>query len=104
MFRRRPTAGCVYAGPFRSYGQVLILNAGDGYHIVLAGMERIDATLGQFVLAGEPVASWARRGLAQHRRHLNTLLPSSLCRVPQGWQFDRLGALVGEADNGEVNG
>jgi len=49
-------AWVVYAGPFRSYGQVLILNAGDNYHIVLAGMERIDAALGQFVLAGEPVA------------------------------------------------
>ena len=47
----------LYAGPFRSYGQVLILNAGDGYHLVLAGMERIDAALGQFVLAGEPVAA-----------------------------------------------
>ena len=53
-----PTDGwIVYAGPFRSYGQVLILNAGDGYHIVMAGMERIDAALGQFVLAGEPVAT-----------------------------------------------
>ena len=32
----------VYAGPFRSYGQLLIINAGDGYHVLLAGMERID--------------------------------------------------------------
>ena len=46
----------VYAGPFRSYGNLLILNAGGGYHILLAGMERIDVSLGQFVLAGEPVA------------------------------------------------
>jgi murein hydrolase activator len=46
----------VYAGPFRSYGQLLILNAGGGYHILLAGMERISVGLGQFVLAGEPVA------------------------------------------------
>ncbi|WP_208998416.1 murein hydrolase activator EnvC family protein [Roseibium aquae] len=45
----------VYAGPFRSYGQLLILNMGDGYHVLLAGMDRIDAELGQFVLAGEPV-------------------------------------------------
>ena len=30
----------VYAGPFRSYGQLLIINAGDGYHVLLAGMER----------------------------------------------------------------
>jgi len=54
----------VYAGPFRSYGQVLILNAGDGYHLVLAGMERIDAALGQFVLAGEPVAQMGATRLA----------------------------------------
>lgn len=54
----------VYAGPFRSYGQVLILNAGDGYHIVLAGMERVDAALGQFVLSGEPVAAMGATKLA----------------------------------------
>ncbi|MET0258673.1 MAG: peptidoglycan DD-metalloendopeptidase family protein [Methylobacterium sp.] len=46
----------LYSGPFRSYGQLLILNAGDGYHIVLAGMSRIDVSVGQFVLSGEPVA------------------------------------------------
>ena len=46
----------VYAGPFRSYGQLLILNAGGGYHVLLAGMERISVDLGEFVLTGEPVA------------------------------------------------
>ncbi len=46
----------VYAGAFRSYGQLLIINAGGGYHILLAGMSRIDVGLGQFVLAGEPIA------------------------------------------------
>jgi len=46
----------VYAGPFRSYGQLLILNVGGGYHLLLAGMDRISVDLGQFVLAGEPVA------------------------------------------------
>ncbi len=45
----------VYAGAFRSYGQLLILNAGGGYHVLLAGMERISVDLGQFVLTGEPV-------------------------------------------------
>ena len=54
----------VYAGPFRSYGQLLIINAGGGYHILLAGMERIDVELGQFVLAGEPVALMGTRLLA----------------------------------------
>jgi murein hydrolase activator len=51
-----PTDGwIVYAGEFRSYGQLLIINAGGGYHILLAGLSQIDVQLGQFVLAGEPV-------------------------------------------------
>jgi septal ring factor EnvC (AmiA/AmiB activator) len=54
------TAPCdgwvVYAGPFRNYGQLLILNAGTGYHVLLAGMDRISVDLGQFVVTGEPVA------------------------------------------------
>jgi septal ring factor EnvC (AmiA/AmiB activator) len=58
--RAQVTAPCdgwvVYAGTFRSYGQLLILNAGDGYHVLLAGMERISVDIGQFVLTGEPVA------------------------------------------------
>jgi septal ring factor EnvC (AmiA/AmiB activator) len=54
----------VYSGPFRSYGNILILNAGTGYHIVLAGMERIDVDPGQFVLAGEPVAVMGTRQFA----------------------------------------
>src|SRR3954465_14536880 len=40
----------VYAGPFRTYGQLLILNAGGGYHVLIAGMERISVNIGQFVL------------------------------------------------------
>jgi murein hydrolase activator len=55
-----PTDGwVVYAGEFRSYGQILIINAGGGYHILLANMSQIDAAQGQFVLAGEPVGTMA---------------------------------------------
>ena len=50
----------VYAGPFRSYGQLLILNAGGGYHVLIAGMERISVNIGQFVLTGEPVATMGK--------------------------------------------
>lgn len=46
----------IYAGPFHSYGQLLIINPGGGYHVVIAGMDRVQATVGQFVLAGEPIA------------------------------------------------
>jgi septal ring factor EnvC (AmiA/AmiB activator) len=51
-----PSEGVIaHAGPFRGYGQLLIINAGNGYHVVLAGMGRIDVAVGQSVLAGEPV-------------------------------------------------
>jgi septal ring factor EnvC (AmiA/AmiB activator) len=46
-----------FAGPFRTYGQLLIINAGSGYYLLLAGMDRMNVNLGQFVLAGEPVAT-----------------------------------------------
>ncbi|MDC7784300.1 peptidoglycan DD-metalloendopeptidase family protein [Rhodoplanes sp. TEM] len=62
------TAPCdgwvVYAAPYRSYGQLLILNAGGGYHVLLAGMERITVDLGQFVLTGEPVGTMGSSGPA----------------------------------------
>ncbi|MGX5803349.1 murein hydrolase activator EnvC family protein [Bradyrhizobium sp. Arg314] len=60
-----PTDGNVlYAGPFRSYGQLLILNAGDGYHVVLAGMSRISVATGQSVLAGEPIGAMGEARVA----------------------------------------
>jgi murein hydrolase activator len=53
-----PCDGMVlYAGPFRSYGQLLIIDPGGGYHVVIAGMDRIQVTQGQSVLMGEPVAT-----------------------------------------------
>ena len=65
------TAPCdgwvLYASEFRSYGQLLIINGGNGYHVVLAGLSQIDVQLGQFVLAGEPIGtmSAAPKGKAQ---------------------------------------
>ena len=44
-----------FAGPFRSYGQVLILSPGSGYRVLLAGMEKVTANVGEFLRAGEPV-------------------------------------------------
>ncbi|HVH83031.1 MAG TPA: peptidoglycan DD-metalloendopeptidase family protein, partial [Steroidobacteraceae bacterium] len=45
----------VFAGPFRGYGPILIIEHTEGYHTLLAGLSRIDAAPGQWVLAGEPV-------------------------------------------------
>ena len=45
----------VYAGKFRGYGQILIIEHDGRYHTLLAGLERIDAVVGQWILAGEPI-------------------------------------------------
>ncbi len=55
----------VYAGEFRSYGQILIINAGGGYHVLLAGMKQISAQVGQFVLSGEPVGKMGEKQQAE---------------------------------------
>ena len=50
----------VFAGSFRGYGQLLIIAHGEGYHILLAGLSRIDSDVGQALLAGEPVGAMGR--------------------------------------------
>jgi septal ring factor EnvC (AmiA/AmiB activator) len=45
----------VFASPFRSYGLLLIVDCGGGWHAVLAGLDRFDAQAGQAVREGEPV-------------------------------------------------
>jgi len=49
----------VFAGPFRTYGQVLIIEHGGGYHTILAGLGLVDVVVGQWLLAGEPLGSMA---------------------------------------------
>jgi murein hydrolase activator len=51
-----PAGGRVaYAGPFRSYGLVLILDLEGGYALVLTGLDTISARVGEPVRAGQPV-------------------------------------------------
>ncbi|MFZ1681596.1 MAG: peptidoglycan DD-metalloendopeptidase family protein, partial [Rhizobiaceae bacterium] len=60
-----PSDGTVlFSGPFRSYGQLLIVDAGGGYHVVLAGMANLSVSPGQSVLAGEPVGRMGETRLA----------------------------------------
>lgn len=60
-----PADGWVaYAGPFRSYGQVVILDAGEKHHVVLAGMEEIKVSAGRFVVSGEPLATMGQTRFA----------------------------------------
>ncbi|VAX07527.1 hypothetical protein MNBD_ALPHA03-1469 [hydrothermal vent metagenome] len=57
----------VFAGKFRSYGQLLIISHGPEYHTLLAGITRLDAEVGQWVLKGEPVGQMAASGAEQMR-------------------------------------
>ena len=50
----------VYAGAFKGYGQILIIGHGDGYYSLLAGLDRVDQSAGQWLVAGEPVGTMAQ--------------------------------------------
>lgn len=70
----------VFAGPFRDYGQLLIIEHAEGYHMLLAGFERIDSAVSQTLLAGEPVGVMPTAGhprlyfeLRQSGRPINPL-------------------------------
>lgn len=45
----------VFADKFRSYGRLLIIEHSEGYHSVIAGLERADVKVGQFIVSGEPI-------------------------------------------------
>src|SRR5690606_31579988 len=57
-----PADGWVlYTGPYLNYGQIIILNTGSGYTALLAGLDSISVSIGQFVLMGEPLGSMGSR-------------------------------------------
>ncbi|MGA0392809.1 MAG: murein hydrolase activator EnvC family protein [Rhodospirillales bacterium] len=58
----------VFADRFRGYGRLLIIDHGEGYHTLLAGFSRLDARVGQSVVAGEPV------GVLEHLKNKNPVL------------------------------
>lgn len=58
-----PAAGkIIFSGPFRGYGLILIVEHRDGYHSLLAGLGRLDATVGRAVDPGEPVGAMGEGG------------------------------------------
>lgn len=51
-----PMSGIVrYAGSFKNYKNLLIIEHEDNYHSLVAGFSKIDTVVGQSVVAGEPV-------------------------------------------------
>lgn len=60
----------LYAGPFRKYGQILILGIDERYQILLAGIGQVHGFAGQDVLAGETIGFMAEKGDEQDRGQL----------------------------------
>ncbi len=79
----------VYAGPFRSFGKLLIINAGGGYHIVLSGMDEVYPEVGSFVLANEPVGKMQQTRLAS-----SDLLDASASRPVLYIEFRKDGVAI----------
>ncbi len=53
-----PYAGRVeFSGPFKNYDQVVILNVGDGYFVLLTGLDALYIGAGDTVRRGEPVGA-----------------------------------------------
>ena len=51
-----PMGGVIrFAGYFKNYGNMLIIEHKNGYHSLVAGLENIDTVVGQAVNAGEPL-------------------------------------------------
>lgn len=61
-----PADGWVlYKGPYLNYGQIIILNTGQGYTALLAGLDSISVDIGQFVLMGEPLGQMGSRTIGR---------------------------------------
>ncbi|MBV1707702.1 MAG: peptidoglycan DD-metalloendopeptidase family protein [Hyphomicrobiales bacterium] len=55
----------VFAGRYRAYGNMVILNAGQGYFLLLAGMASVNVSANQFLLRGEPLGRMGAAGTQQ---------------------------------------
>ncbi len=55
-----PVGGTVrFAGKFKRFGRLVIVEHSGDYHSLIAGLDRIDTVVGQTVAAGEPVGALA---------------------------------------------
>jgi septal ring factor EnvC (AmiA/AmiB activator) len=84
-----PLAGSImFAGPFRGYGQILIVEHSNGYHSLIAGLGRIDTAVGKRVAPGEPIALMPTDGTPdlyfELRRHGQPINPQRGTGLPEG--------------------
>ena len=61
-----PADGWVlYKGPYLNYGQIVILNTGQNYTALLAGLDTVTVDIGQFVQMGMPVGTMGSRTIGR---------------------------------------
>ncbi|MGB1077192.1 MAG: murein hydrolase activator EnvC family protein, partial [Bdellovibrionales bacterium] len=62
-----PKSGVVkYAGEFRKYGRIILIEHAKNYHSLIAGLDKIDTVVGQNVSEGEPIAHIGDRATDKH--------------------------------------
>ncbi len=60
-----PVGGIIrFAGPFRNYGNMVIIEHSNGFHSLISGLSRIDTAVGRKISAGEPIGTLAASGNA----------------------------------------
>jgi septal ring factor EnvC (AmiA/AmiB activator) len=61
-----PADGWVlYTGNYLNYGQIVILNTGQEYTVLLAGLASVTVDVGQFVLMGQPLGTMGSRTIGR---------------------------------------
>jgi septal ring factor EnvC (AmiA/AmiB activator) len=55
----------LYAGPYLNYGQIVILNTGQDYTVLLAGLAEVSVDVGRFVMMGEPIGTMGSRTIGR---------------------------------------
>ncbi len=75
-------AEVAYLGPFLNYGQLVILKHRGDYHTLLAGFNRIDVKVGDFLLEGEPIGAM---GEGSERKLYVELRENNIPVNPAGW-------------------
>ena len=95
---RAPAAGVVaYAGPLNGWGNVVILRAGGGCHMVLSGLGKVGVAVGQSVAAGFPVGAMPIDGQSPPELYLEVRLaggaidPAKLMSGARGANFNAAG-------------
>ncbi len=99
---RAPAAAVVaYAGPLNGWGEVVILRAGGGCHMVLSGLGKVSVAVGQSVAADFPVGAMPIDGQTPPELYLEVRLaggpidPAKLMSGARGANLNAVGRKVG---------